>query len=193
MGYKLQGEYVGTCSCQLICPCSVDGPPTGKDGLCNGLFVLHITDGSVNGTDVSGIDIAMVYNIPSNLTSGNWTMGLVFDPGVPDDKVAALENVLYGKDGGPFGEFLPLIGTFVPSERAPLSFTGGKEASAKIGKSSLGFSPHLGGDGNPTTIRNSMLGFAPEYEIGKGTGKVNQSGISYEAVYGEHAKFEFAS
>jgi hypothetical protein len=193
MAYKIKGEYVTTCTCQLICPCGVDGPPTGKDGKCRGVFVLHITEGNANGTDLAGVDVAMVFILPGNVTSGNWTAGLVFDPKTPDDKVAAVEKILKGEDGGPFGEFAPLIGEFKASERAPVTYTPGKEASATIGKSSVGFSPHVGADGNPTLVRNAMFGFAPEYEIGKGSGKVEAAGISFESVYGEHAQFEYAS
>ena len=193
MGYKISGEYVTTCSCKLICPCGVDGPPTAEDGQCRGVFVLHITEGNSNGTDLSGVDVAMVYHLPANVTSGNWMAGLVFDPGTSDDKVAALEKILKGEDGGPFGEFAPLIGDFRASERAPVSYKPGKEPSATIGKSSVGFSPLADAEGNPTVIRNAMFGFAPEYEIGQGSGSVNAVGISFESVYGEHAQFEYAS
>lgn len=193
MAYSIKGEYVTTCTCQLICPCGVDGPPTGKDGKCRGVFVLHITDGNANGTDVSGIDVAMVYILPGNVTSGNWIAGLVFDPGTPEDKVAALEKILKGEDGGPFGDFAPLIAEFRASERAALTYKPGKEPSATIGKRTVGFSPLLGGDGKPTVVRNAMFGFAPEYEIGKGSGTVEAAGISFESVYGEHAQFEYAS
>lgn len=193
MAYRIAGEYVVTCSCNLICPCGVDGPPTSKDGQCDGAQVLHITEGSKDDVDLSGIDVGWVYHIPGNVTGGNWKMMLVFDPKVPDEKVRALETIFKGEDGGPFADFAPLISTFLGTERAPVTFTGGAEAKGTIGSGSLGFSPLLGQDGKPTTIKNAMLGFAPEYEVGRGSGKVDAGGISFEAVYGEHANFEFAS
>jgi hypothetical protein len=193
MSYRIAGEYVVTCTCNLICPCGIDGPPTSKNGQCDGAQVLHITEGTKDGIDLGGIDIGWVYNIPGNVTGGNWTMVLVIDPSVPDDKVQALEAIFKGEDGGPFGEFAPLISTFLDTERAPVTFTGGGEAKGTIGSGSLGFSPALGADGKPTVVKNAMLGFAPEYEVGQGSGKVSAGGISFDAIYGEHANFEFAS
>lgn len=178
MGYKIAGEYVTTCSCALICPCSVDGPPTTKDGKCNGSVVFHITEGSSNGTDLAGVDVAMIYFIPGNASGGNWRMGLVFDPGTADDKVKALEDIFHGKSGGPFADFLPLIAEFIPTERGAVTYTSGTEPSATIGKAELGYSPILGGDGNPTVVRNAMFGFAPEYELGRASGSFNMSGIA---------------
>lgn len=193
MAYNIKGEYVVTCSCQLICPCGVDGTPTGPGNECRGAQVLHIAEGTKDGIDLSGIDVGWVYHLPGNVTGGNWTMVLVFDPDVSADRVEALEQIFQGRDGGPFADFAPLITNVLPTERAPVTFVGGKEAHGTIGSGSFGFSPILTPDGKPTTIRNAPLGFAPEYEVGHGSGAIDAAGISFEAVYGEHAQFEFAS
>ena len=193
MAYSIKGEYVVNCDCNLICPCAVDGPPTSKSGQCNGAQVLHISEGNRDGVDVSGVDVGWVYTLPGNVTAGNWTTMLIFDPSVSDDQVKALEAVFQGKDGGPFGDFAPLISKWLPTERAKVTFTGGKEAKGTIGKSSLGFTPLTGVDGNPTTLRNGMVAFAPEIELGKGSGKTDLGGVTFESIYGEHANFEFAS
>jgi hypothetical protein len=50
-----------------------------------------------------------------------------------------------------------------------------------------------GPDGTPTTVKGAMFGFAPEFKIGKGPGKSDRFGLSYEPIYGESADFEFAS
>ena len=187
------GWAVVNCNCNLVCPCGVDGPPTSKDGQCYGSQVLHITEGSKDGVDLSGIDVGWVYHIPGNVTGGNWKMAIAVDPGVSDDRVQALEQIFKGEDGGPFGDFAPLIGSFLETQRVPVAFTSGKEPKGTIGSSTLAFMPLVGQDGNPTTIKNAMLGFAPEYEIGKGSGSTDVAGITFDAIYGEHAQFEFAS
>jgi hypothetical protein len=33
MAWRISGTYVANCSCNLICPCPVDGPPTSPDGV----------------------------------------------------------------------------------------------------------------------------------------------------------------
>jgi hypothetical protein len=192
MGYKIKGELVSTCACQLICPCAVDGPPTTKDGKCRGGGVFHITEGSMDGTDLSGVNVGMMYTIPGNVTGGNWTVGFVVDPSISDDQAKAVEMIFRGEAGGSFGEFAPLMGKVLPTERAPITFTPGKNPSATIGKSKFDFSALADGEGNPTTVHNAMFGWAPEFVIGKGSGKVDVQGVKYDAIYGDFARFEYA-
>jgi hypothetical protein len=193
MPYKIAGEYIVICDCNLICPCGVDGPPTSKSGQCHGAQILHVSEGSKDGVDLSGVDIGWAYTLPGNVTGGNWTTLLILDPSVSDEQVKAVEDIVQGKDGGPFAEFAPLIGTWKPTERAKVTFTGGTSAKGTIGDGTLEFAALAGPDGNPTTVKNAMLGFAPEYEVGYGKGSVSTGGISVDPVYGEHANFEFAS
>jgi hypothetical protein len=42
-------------------------------------------------------------------------------------------------------------------------------------------------------VKNAMFGFAPEFRIGRGPGRSESFGITYEPVYGESADYEFAS
>jgi hypothetical protein len=46
---------------------------------------------------------------------------------------------------------------------------------------------------SPTTVKGAMFGFAPEYQVGKGSGSSSAFGLSFTARYGESAKYEFAS
>jgi len=193
MAYRLTGTYVLNCSCNLICPCGVDGPPTSKDGKCLGAQVMHIAEGHKDDVDLANVTFGWVYELPGKVTSGGWSSALIIDPSTTDDQVQALEDIMQGRDGGPFAEFAPLIAEWKPTERAPVKFTPGKEPKGAIGKTSFTFHPLLGADGNPTTIKNAMLGFTPEYEVGTGSGKIDTAGISFEPIYGEHAQYEFAS
>jgi hypothetical protein len=194
MPYQIKGHWVATCSCQVLCPCPVDGPPTAKDGQCRGAGVFHITQGTANGTDLSGVTVGMIYHSPSNFSGGNLKLGIVVDPGVPDDTAKKIEQIFKGEDGGPFAQFVPLIGEWLGVERAPVSYSNGNKPSAKIGKNSLGVEPFVGGDGNPTVVKNAMMAWRAEgYVPGKGSGKFSMMSVDFEAVYGEHSEFEFAS
>lgn len=75
-------RYVGNCSCPLICPCPVDGTPTGADGECCGLNVFRIAKGNFDGTDLSGVDFFAFSNwFPTNLSDGGWKVATVVDDG----------------------------------------------------------------------------------------------------------------
>ena len=191
MAYRLAGTYVAVCDCSLYCPCPTDGPPTGKDGQCHSTMVFQVRDGSVADTDLSGVDFALFNHFPSNLSAGNWTVGLVVDDAASDEQVDAIEQIFSGEEGGLLGLLGALIGENKGTERAPIRVSNG---SVSIGEmAQFTFEPALGGDGSPTTVKNAMFGLAPEYKIGRGTGRSTAFGMGYEASYGQSADFEFSS
>jgi hypothetical protein len=172
----------------------VDGPPTSEDGQCRGFLVFSVKEGSLEGTDVSGVNVALYNLFPSNLTAGNWKVGLVIDDGASDEQASALERIFKGEVGGPFGEMAGLFGEFLGTERDSVTYSDGDTPSASIGSSSeTTFEPREGPDGSPTTVKGAMFGFAPEYKIGKGSGKSDRFGLSFDPNYAEAADFEFSS
>jgi len=195
MTWNMSGTYVAACSCELICPCPVDGKPTGPKGECHGSAVFHIASGQSDGVDLSGLDVGLYNLFPSNLTAGNWKMGVVLDDGASDEQAKEIEKIFSGQAGGPFGEFVPLVGEFLGVERAPITFKGGKKPSATIGKwSKYEIDPITGPDGGTVTVKDAPFGFAPEYTIGRATGESKKAfgSISFEPIYGEYAEFAYA-
>ena len=191
MAYRLAGTYVAVCDCSLYCPCPTDGPPTGKDGQCHSTMVFQVREGTVADTDLSGVDFALFNHFPSNLSAGNWTVGLVVDDAASDEQVDAIEQIFSGEEGGLLGLLGALIGENKGTERAPIRVSNG---SVSIGEmAQFTFEPALGGDGSPTTVKNAMFGLAPEYQIGKGSGRSTAFDMGYEASYGQSADFEFSS
>jgi hypothetical protein len=193
MGYKIAGSFVGHCDCSLICACAVDGPPTGRDGQCHGLLVYGIREGSLDGTDLSGVNVVLAYSAPSNISAGNLRLGLVVDEGASDEQADALERIFSGKEGGMFGDFTALTGEWLGVERQSVGFSDGDEPSAKIGDVDVNFEAFRGPDGKPTTTSNAPFGFAPTFMPGKSSGSSGAFGESFEASYGEAAEFEYAS
>jgi hypothetical protein len=194
MAYRIAGTYVAVCNCTPICPCPVDGRPTTENGECLGSLVFDIKEGDLDGTDLSGTSVGLYNHFPSNLSAGNWTVGLVIDAAASDDQARALEGIFRGNEGGPFGEFAGLISTVAGVERGKITVTGGDKPSASIeGKTEFSFEPFTGADGSSTTVNNAMFGFAPTYKIGKGSGHSDAFGLSFDARYGESADFEFST
>ncbi len=195
MAWKISGTYVANCSCNLICPCPVDGPPTSPDGQCRGQGVFSIAEGSLDDTDLSGVNVGLVNLFPSNLTSGGWKLGIVVDDGASDEQADALERIFKGDEGGPFADFAGLTDEWLGMERAKVTFSDGDRPSASIGDSSYTFEPLAGPEGSDThtSVSNAMFGFAQEYRIGRAPGKMSNHGIEFDAIYGETADYEFAS
>jgi hypothetical protein len=195
MAWRIAGTYVASCSCNVMCPCPVDGPPTGPDGECRGSLLFHITEGNLDDTDLSGVDVALTNYWPSNLTAGNWKIGIVVDEGASDEQASAYERIFKGEEGGPFAEFAALTDEWLGAERGSVSFSDGDSPSATINGSSYTFEPLPGpeGSGAQTTVKNAAFGFAPEFRVGKAPGAVEILGNAYDGIYGETADFEFAS
>lgn len=191
MSYRLAGTYVAHCDCNQICPCGVDGPPTGRDDQCHGLLVFGIKEGSLDDTDLSGVNVVMGYFAPSNIGAGNLEIGLVVDDGASAEQADALERIFKGEEGGVFGEFAPLFGKWLGVERGAVSFSDGDEPSATIGDTNVTFEAFRDGEGNVTTAKNAAFGFAPEFRLGKSSGSSGVLGQSFEANYGEAAEFEY--
>ena len=195
IAWRISGTYVASCSCNLICPCPVDGPQTSPDGECRGVGVFHIADGNLDDTDLSGVDVGLVNYWPENLSAGNWKLGIVVDDGASDEQAGALERIFKGDEGGPFAEFAALTDEWLGMERASVSFTDGDRPSGSISDNSWTFEPLAGpeGSGARTTVRNAAFGFAPEFRVGRAPGHTKALGIEFDAIYGETADYEFAS
>jgi len=194
MAWRLSGSYAASCSCNLICPCPVDGTPTGPDGECKGFLVFSVKDGNLGDLDLSGVNFALYNHFPSNLTAGNWKVAIVIDNGASDEQAQAIETIVKGEAGGPFGDLSNFYGEVLGIERDDVTFSDGDRPSASVGSSSeVTFEPLEGPDGSPTTVKGTMFGFAPEYRIGHGPGKSDRFGLSYEPVYAETADFEFST
>lgn len=193
--YTILGTYVANCRCDNICPCPVGEPPHTSDGTCQGVAVFHIARGGFGDVDLSDVNFALYNHFPGRLTDGNWKVGIVVDQSASDGQVHALQRVLSGEEGGPFADLAALIGDFAGLERGSVSFSDGGNPSASVSGSTdqFTFQPLAGADGNPTTVKNAMFGFSPEFKIGKATGHSDAFGISFDANYAETGDFHFSS
>jgi hypothetical protein len=195
MAWSMTGSYVANCNCHGVCPCPTGQKPSSDSGECVGVGIFHIDRGDCDGVDLSGLDVALYNHFPTTLTEGNWKVGIVVSESASDEQLDALDRIFRGQEGGPFGELSALYGEYAGTERGAVSYSDGERPSGSVeGRSELSFEPLLGPDGNPTTVKNAAFGFAPEFMIGKGSGRSDSFGLSYDqADYAEAAAFEFAS
>jgi hypothetical protein len=191
MAYRIAGNYVAGCDCAVLCPCPVDGKPTGPGDQCLGVAVFNIKEGNLDETDLGGVAFSLYNHFPSNISAGNWRVGIVVDESASDEQAQAVERIVSGDEGGPFGEFKPLIGEYVGMQRGSVKVEGQSGAAGDIAQ--FQFEPFEGPDGTPTKVRNAMFGFAPEYTVGRtsGTGAVFGETINFS--YGEGSDFEFST
>jgi hypothetical protein len=110
MAWKLSGKYVETCSCELMCPCNLSLDHGATYDYCRVVLVFDVTQGDVEGVDVSGLTVAAIADSPKVMTEGNWRLGMFVDERASDDQFNKLVGVFSGQLGGPMAALGPLVG-----------------------------------------------------------------------------------
>jgi hypothetical protein len=161
MAYQLEGKLLEVCNCNVLCPCWIGEDP--DNGTCDTVVAYHIDKGTIDGTDVSGLTLALVAFIPGNILQGNWKVAVFVDDKASAQQQEALLNVWTGKLGGPVADLAKLVGEVVAVERAPITFTvSGGEGTLKIGDAvDTTMTPYKGGTGNTTTLNESIFSTIP--------------------------------
>lgn len=103
MSWRIRGTYFESCNCDAICPCRrIDGRPGGRSthGVCMGVLSWLIEDGAVDGTDLSGLPVALACRYGDDEPGSPWTWALYLDDAATEEQRAALEGIFTGRLGG---------------------------------------------------------------------------------------------
>jgi hypothetical protein len=95
--------YFESCNCEAICPCRrIDGASGGRSthGVCMGVLSWLIEDGTVDGTELSGLPVALACRYSDDEPGSPWMWVLYLDAGASRDQRAALEGIFTGRLGG---------------------------------------------------------------------------------------------
>jgi hypothetical protein len=134
MSWSLTGEYVETCSCELMCPCNLSLDHGATYDFCRVTLVFDIREGEIEGVDVGGLTVAAIADTPKVMTEGNWKLGVFVDDQASDEQADKLVQVFGGQLGGPMAALTPLVGEMLGVERAPIEVRhDGLRHSVRIG------------------------------------------------------------
>jgi len=134
MAWNLKGNYVETCSCELMCPCNLSFDHGATYDYCRVTLVFDIREGDVEGTDIGGLKVAIVADSPKVMTEGNWRLGVFIDEQASEEQGEKLVQVFSGQLGGPMGALAPLVGEMLGVERARIEVQDdGLRHSVRIG------------------------------------------------------------
>jgi hypothetical protein len=136
MSWNLAGSYVETCSCELMCPCNLSFDHGATYDFCRVTLVFNIRQGEIEGTDISGVKVALIADTPKVMTEGNWRLGVFVDAQASDEQSGKLVQVFSGQLGGPMAALAPLVGEVLGVERVPIEVRDdGVRHSVRIGDS----------------------------------------------------------
>ena len=200
MAWNLEGSYVETCSCELICPCNASFSHGATYDYCRVVLVFKIATGEVEGTDVSGLNVAAVAETPKVMTEGNWRLGVFIDAAASDEQADKLGAVFGGQLGGPMEMLGPLIGENLGVQRAPIEVhDDGLRHSVRIGDA-VDFEiedvvPFGVETGEPARLVGIFHPAGSELTISKATrSSINAFGVEFEGKSGfSTSKFAWAA
>lgn len=136
MTYQLNGTYLESCNCDVVCPCTTSGLTAPADHeRCQVTLAFHVDSGQIDGVDVSDRSVVLFADAPQVMADGGWQVGLYIDASASDAQADALGRVFSGQAGGPMGALAPLVGQVLGVERVPITYRdAGRRHSVSVGE-----------------------------------------------------------
>jgi hypothetical protein len=146
--------------------------------------------GDVDGTDVSGLAVAVVADTPKVMSDGNWRLGVVIDEAASEEQAEKLGAVFSGALGGPMEALGPMVGENLGVERLPIDVQeDGLRHSVRIGDA-VDFEiedvvPFGVETGEPARIAGIFHPVGSDFTVSKATrARINGFGIEFEGKSG---------
>ncbi|MDX1384688.1 MAG: DUF1326 domain-containing protein [Thermoanaerobaculia bacterium] len=124
MAWNVSGEFIETCSCNMLCPCwyGVQELMIMDQGWCATAMVVRIREGSLDGVDLGGCDVVVGLHFPGpTLFDGDGTGRVYVDEGTTPEQQEALEAIFQGRRGGGMEVGASLVARWLPTRRAPIA------------------------------------------------------------------------
>ncbi len=178
MNWNVKGEFIETCSCNMLCPCwyGVKELMVMDQGWCASAFLIRIREGTFEGVDIGGRSLAMITDFPGpTLLDGNGIGRLYFEDDAGEEQVREIEAIFQGKKGGPMIVLGGLISNWMPSVQAKIEIREEEGMlSADVGEFGRIKSGRLNNEaGQPMTMQN--VGFAVALEFDDQTAQLAPS------------------
>src|SRR5688572_23136230 len=84
MAWSLQGEWIETCSCDMVCPCLWGPQAKASRGWCSAAIGLNIRQGNADGVDLSNVRAVFAGDFPGNFALGEGVARLCLDEGMSE-------------------------------------------------------------------------------------------------------------
>jgi hypothetical protein len=125
MPWRITGQMIESCSCNMLCPCwfGVQELMLMDQGWCAGALAVVVEQGNSDGVDLGGRTVILGFDFPGpTLFDGNATARLYVDEGANADQRRELEGIFQGRKGGPMEGLSDLITRWLPTQGARIDF-----------------------------------------------------------------------
>ncbi len=122
-----EGLLFENCNCTAVCPGHIHFSQKCTHEVCRGFWAIRFEAGRVDGTDLAGVGVVVVYETPQVMVDGGWRQRIIVSDGVAPDQRRAVEEIISGKLGGPWGVLARFVGDALPTRTAALRIEDGPE------------------------------------------------------------------
>ncbi len=170
--WKIKGELILNCSCDVFCPCVVSlgaHPPT--EGHCHAWMGIIIDEGHYEGESLSNLNVGLLVDIPGRMGEGNWKVAAYIDEKANEKAYNGLLSIFSGAAGGTTGLFTALVSEIIGAEKTSVEILReGKSRILSIGRKIQGQIEMIDGDNkdSPVKITNTTYWMGPEVIVAKG-------------------------
>ena len=179
--WEIRGELILNCNCTVFCPCVVSlgrHPPT--EGYCQAWAGVRIDEGMYGDTDLGGLNVGLLLEIPGLMARGNWTAAAFVDDRASAAAHDGLVQIFSGRARGTTGLFGMLVSEFLGAEAAPVTYeTEGRTRRLTVGRKIAGeVVPVRGADPEADiVVRNTEYWMGPDITVATATrGRVRTFG-----------------
>jgi hypothetical protein len=178
LNWGIKGHFLLNCNCDVFCNCPMSlgkAIPNSANGKCFSWWGIIIENGHAEGEngkiDISGINVAILLEVPGPLSMGGWTAGLYIDEKASDEAADALLKIFSGQAGGQTGWFSVMISNFLGVKRCPIDYNetenGLTYTIPNILEGTIEKEPGLN-KGEDVKVSNLKYWVAPEIIVGRG-------------------------
>ena len=178
LNWGIKGHFLLNCNCDVFCNCPMSlgkAIPNSANGKCFSWWGIIIENGHAEGEnskiDISGINVAILLEVPGPLSMGGWTAGLYIDEKASDEAADALLKIFSGQAGGQTGWFSVMISNFLGVKRCPIDYNetenGWTYTIPNILEGTIEKEPGLN-KGEDIKVSNLKYWVAPEIIVGRG-------------------------
>jgi hypothetical protein len=102
--WALAGTLLISCNCDFGCPCNFNARPSRGD--CDGQWLWHVEHGHVGGVSLDGLSFTVTADWPAAIHEGGGRAICLYDDRADDAQRAAIDDLVFGRLGGPWGVFI---------------------------------------------------------------------------------------
>ena len=190
MPYRMRGQFLESCDCEVPCPCWFEQDPDANE--CTGLVAWQIEQGEIDGLDVSGLTAVSVSHHGGNRKGARMRLALFVDERASEQQKNALVRAFTGELGGPLGELAEMIDEFEGEQTTKIEFTSdGATTTVNVGDGAVAgdMKPLVGPTGRIVTVADGMLStlLGTPGEVGSGRLTLDMEGRDFDLDIGNRS------